>query len=825
MSKYGLKSLDLDVALTELPGNIFQELCKQLDNNPEDKDWRALVRAVEDKYELRPVKVERWSPAFGIRSAADKLLTDLSSQGMTVRELRVYLDQIQVDTYTLGLSEYEDVRIQKQPPESVETYEGDPLVLEVEATGKPYPRYQWFFCKNGQETFEALQGRTEKKLLLNSVTGDNAGTYCCRVNNCGDGKKTKFSNKILVSVAPNPNPTPNGLNPPLEESIIQHLRQQYLDRPPVIRENSVPGAQILLTRACGQGLIIGHPTDVEVSMNEPFLLSVETSGTPPITYQWYRNNVRLEGQVTPKLNVRHAMPADFGRYHCVVSNGIKTEHSNVATVKQKLEVLNKNAEIVIVTHPRSVTVKIGGGAIFSCEARCSLPLKYQWFKGGSILKGQTESEIQFRNIQDRLPEGWYQCEISVDCVGGPRILTDQAFLKVDLPHVNDNVVYNPSDKVALLIGNSDYKCETRLNAATKDVRDLKDAFTALDFRVVSLLNLTKPEIENAVLSFCELVGENIYVVVYLCGHGFEEHGHTYLVPTDAPHGYSAQDCVCSETVLENIQRKNPALVMMIMDICRQPGKVKSNGPPDNMKVTAKGNTVYCYATSTGLGAYENKNGGLLVHHLSQLLKREVGIDVLISQMKEEFHRVHKHSSIQIPELRSNLLQPRRSLQDKISRKGQTESFQQRCNYWTRWHVKPPKQTVRFPKVGVVVELDFQAEFSNVLNVFVTVLDPGITRNCIGKITNMTPPVSLWGEIAEISQITTKITLQDIQKLKDDLIVDVTIIFEHQGKSFFDVVRKNLGQPLVAKFQLWKPRDNFMPNAREAVEQTEDSSLT
>jgi hypothetical protein len=52
--------------------------------------------------------------------------------------------------------------------------------------------------------------------------------------------------------------------------------------------------------------------------------------------------------------------------------------------------------------------------------------------------------------------------------------------------------------------------------------------------------------------------------------------------------------------------------------------------------------------------------------------------------------------------------------------------------------KPDKQTIHFEEVGVVIELDFQAEFSNVLHVFTTVIDHGRTQGCIGKITNFSP---------------------------------------------------------------------------------------
>ena len=46
----------------------------------------------------------------------------------------------------------------------------------------------------------------------------------------------------------------------------------------------------------------------------------------------------------------------------------------------------------------------------------------------------------------------------------------------------------------------------------------------------------------------------------------------------------------------------------------------------------------------------------------------------------------------------------------------------------------------FQDIGVVIELDFQANFSNVLDVYVIVRNRGITRECVAFL-NSWPPVS------------------------------------------------------------------------------------
>jgi hypothetical protein len=66
-----------------------------------------------------------------------------------------------------------DIQIIKTPPAELEVYEGDPLVIQIDATGQPYPTYQWFFCQNGEDDFKKLVGRTEKVLRLNDATYGN----------------------------------------------------------------------------------------------------------------------------------------------------------------------------------------------------------------------------------------------------------------------------------------------------------------------------------------------------------------------------------------------------------------------------------------------------------------------------------------------------------------------------------------------------------------------------------------------------------------------------------------------------------------------------
>lgn len=824
MSEFGLNTkVDPNRGLQYLPGDKFLKIRNQLDTNPSDKDWRALARIVDGKYSVKAGQIERWSPAInGQRSAAECVLNKFSSDNMTVGELIKYLDKLRIDPHKLGLVDYAPITI-SQDIESVELCEGETLNFQLEAEGYPYPQYQWFFCKDGHDEFTPLQGRTENFLKIDKLTSADRGTYCCMIYNSKCHNETRYSEKAVVTVVPNPNPREQpGLHSPNEQSLEEMLSRigphttAYFD-PSVLTSRST-------------SIISRQPQSLTVGMNQSFVLSVETNADPPIRIQWYRNNEQLQGEVWPKLQVEHAMPEDFGEYYCVVKDGNRTEHSHRATVKEKI--LRLSADIVVIAHPKSVIVEYGGNVLFSCEAICPEPLAYQWFRDGCVLKGETKTELKFTNIQDRSYEGLYQCEISLrkGSDTATRRLTDHACLQVKVPPGPQvNIRYNPSDKVALLIGNYDYRNEEALSAPIYDVAQLSEIFRSLNFKVVALLNLTKKEIENIVNYYCELITENVYVVFYFCGHGFENFGNTFLVPTDARAGYTSNECVCTEWILDQIQNKNPALIFMIIDICRKGNHVP--GQPLEKQVKWKnGNIVYFYATSLGLNAFEDRKHGLLVDHMAPLLTKSLPLDNLMSELKADFCRVSNKKAKQIPHLSSNLQTPRR-LTDEISYKSQTEANQRRENLWRASQVTPQRMNIQFPKSKVVVELDFQADFSNVLKIFCTVIHPVNAVNIQAIIRRYPPTVSMMGNVKPLLLPNNTIKfcncLQDIQKLQGDLEVGVQIKYHHvvNSQRVFgtELVIVNLRQPLVAPLKLWRNVDNPQPSRRQATEFDETDS--
>ena len=125
------------------------------------------------------------------------------------------------------------------------------------------------------------------------------------------------------------------------------------------------------------------------------------------------------------------------------------------------------------------------------------------------------------------------------------------------------------DKVALLIGNKKYhKQKLRLNTPENDTQDLAAILNSADFKVVSLVNLSKQEMQTAIDFFLTLLGKNVYAFFFFAGHGFEVNNSNYMMAVDAPMEKNPDFCICAQQVLEAMQSRGAKLSIMVLDMCR-----------------------------------------------------------------------------------------------------------------------------------------------------------------------------------------------------------------------------------------------------------------
>ncbi|KFW81248.1 Mucosa-associated lymphoid tissue lymphoma translocation protein 1, partial [Manacus vitellinus] len=234
-------------------------------------------------------------------------------------------------------------------------------------------------------------------------------------------------------------------------------------------------------------------------------------------------------------------------------------------------------------------------------------------------------------------------------------------------------------KVALLIGNMHYLHHKQLQAPMVDVHALSALLRQLDFKVVSLLDLCKAEMQMAVNEFLLLLDKGVYGLLYYAGHGYENFGNSFMVPIDAPSAYTSAHCLCVQRVLRAMQERRTGLNTFLLDMCRKrsqrcpplasPGLLSCWGPvPGEVPEPTMQPTAAHPCRCADAEAYELSQGelsnGIFVTFLKRWLLEDEKITVLLDKVAEDMGTLEITRGRQALELRSNLSE-RRALTDPI----------------------------------------------------------------------------------------------------------------------------------------------------------------
>jgi hypothetical protein len=127
-----------------------------------------------------------------------------------------------------------------------------------------------------------------------------------------------------------------------------------------------------------------------------------------------------------------------------------------------------------------------------------------------------------------------------------------------------------ADRVALVIGNSDYKHTAPLQNPRHDAQDIANVLQRLDFEVIRGLDLDRNAMIRAIRQFADqLRGAKVGLFFY-AGHGLQVAGQNYLAPTDAElTSASALDfeLVRLDLIHRTMERETTTNIL-ILDACR-----------------------------------------------------------------------------------------------------------------------------------------------------------------------------------------------------------------------------------------------------------------
>ncbi|HOK78567.1 MAG TPA: immunoglobulin domain-containing protein, partial [Verrucomicrobiota bacterium] len=271
----------------------------------------------------------------------------------TTVKARVFVDGAPASDVVTGVYE-----ITLTPPAIVSepttqtVVEGGNVTLTASVTGSPPLAYQWAF--NGAP----IAGQTSSVLNLANIGFDDAGTYSLTVSN-----EVGTVSKDLLTLTVTPKPIPPtivvqpksimvvtgsvatftvvatgteplayqwkrgtmtvGTNSPIltitdvKKSDAGNYRVRVLNSAGSVYSEYAT-LQVFDAHVAPQ--ITSASTGARVNIGERAVFSAEFTGTLPLTCQWYKNGVPIEGATNSALVIEAAQLADAGTYVLVVSN-------------------------------------------------------------------------------------------------------------------------------------------------------------------------------------------------------------------------------------------------------------------------------------------------------------------------------------------------------------------------------------------------------------------------------------------------------------------------------------------------------------------------
>jgi len=129
-------------------------------------------------------------------------------------------------------------------------------------------------------------------------------------------------------------------------------------------------------------------------------------------------------------------------------------------------------------------------------------------------------------------------------------------------------------RIALVIGNNDYKNVPKLQKAVNDARTMGDTLKQLGFTVMVAENQNRAQFSQSLLAFDNAVGPGDTAFFFYAGHGFEIAGQNYLLPTDVPAATEGQEelvrdaSVLADRIVERLQNRQVRTSILVFDACR-----------------------------------------------------------------------------------------------------------------------------------------------------------------------------------------------------------------------------------------------------------------
>jgi hypothetical protein len=173
----------------------------------------------------------------------------------------------------------------------------------------------------------------------------------------------------------------------------------------------------------------------------------------------------------------------------------------------------------------------------------------------------------------------------------------------------------PEQRVALVIGNSNYQNAPQLANPDNDAQSMAQFLNSAGFEVVAATDLTQNDMLRVVQDFSAKVsarGPNTVAMVYYAGHGVQLAGENYLVPVDAKVSSQTElvnNSVRLVDVMSTLETIPSRMRIVILDACRNNPFPSVNDAGRGLAIVdAPNGSIVGYSTAPGAEALDG-NGG------------------------------------------------------------------------------------------------------------------------------------------------------------------------------------------------------------------------
>jgi hypothetical protein len=169
----------------------------------------------------------------------------------------------------------------------------------------------------------------------------------------------------------------------------------------------------------------------------------------------------------------------------------------------------------------------------------------------------------------------------------------------------------PEQRVALVIGNSNYQNVAQLPNPANDAKAVAQLLNSAGFEVISATDLNHNQMIQAIQDFSGKIaghGTNTVAMVYYAGHGVQLAGENYLIPVDAKISSEADlidDSVRLVDVMATLETIPSRMRIVMLDSCRNNPFPSINDAGRGLAIVdAPNGSIVGYSTAPGTEALD-----------------------------------------------------------------------------------------------------------------------------------------------------------------------------------------------------------------------------